>query len=261
MNALSLPAHIRIQGIPLINLDMDEALAAVEAALIGGKPIKVAFANADCANIAARNSHYRDDLAAMDWIFADGIGLRIAGKLLRAPVRANVNGTDLFPLLCDSLARSGKRLYLLGARPGVAAAAAAWAQNRYPGLQIAGTRHGYFSENEITDITGAIRASCADVLLVALGTPRQEAWIKAHTVACGVTLAMGVGGLFDYYSGRIPRAPAWMRRCGLEWVFRLIQEPGRLWRRYLLGNAVFLARTGRDWFHLRTQKPARLRSS
>lgn len=247
MNTLSFPAHIRIQGIPLVNLERSEAVAAIEAALTAGEFTRIAFANADCANLAAKNSRYRQELDAMDWIFVDGIGMRIAGKVMQTPVRDNVNGTDLFPLLCEALARSGKRLFLLGARPGVAAAAAAWAEARFPGLQIAGTRHGYLTAAEEPAVIAAIRASKADVLLVALGAPRQEDWIARNAAACSVTVAMGVGGLFDYYSGRIPRAPAWMRRLGLEWVFRLLQEPGRLWRRYLVGNVVFLARTGRDW--------------
>ncbi|MEI6414577.1 MAG: WecB/TagA/CpsF family glycosyltransferase [Pseudomonadota bacterium] len=93
-----------------------------------------------------------------------------------------------------------------------------------------------------------MRDAETDVLLVALGAPRQEAWIQQHMEATGATLVMAVGGLFDFYSGRIPRAPLWMRRLGLEWVFRLLQEPGRLWRRYLLGNLVFLFRIARDWW-------------
>ena len=261
MQTQSVPAHIRIQGIPLVNLALSDALAAIDAALAAGQFTRIAFANADCANLAARDRRYRQELEAMDWVFVDGIGMRIAGRVMQTPVRDNVNGTDLFPLLCESLARSGKRLYLLGARPGVAAAAAAWAQNHYPGLQIAGTQHGYFNEGDERAIIEAIRDSAADVLLVALGAPRQEDWIARNGQDCRATVVMGVGGLFDYYSGRIPRAPAWMRRHGLEWLFRMQQEPGRLWRRYLVGNIVFLARTGRDWLLSLPSRIHRLRSS
>jgi len=261
MSSAAIPAHIRIQGIPLVNLERNEAVAAIDAALTARQLTRIAFANADCANLAARDSHYRQHLGAMDWVFVDGIGMRIAGMVMQTPVRDNVNGTDLFPLLCEALAGSGKRLYLLGARPGVAAAAAAWAQARFPNLQVAGTRHGYFTLADEPDINAEIHASKADVLLVALGAPRQEDWIARNAGDCGVTVAMGVGGLFDYYSGRIPRAPAWMRHHGLEWVFRLIQEPGRLWRRYLVGNGIFLARIGRDWLIALPSRIHRLRSS
>jgi len=128
---------------------------------------------------------------------------------------------------------------------GVAAEAARWAQKSYPGLRVAGTQHGYFAESDSEAVIAGIRHSQADVLLVAFGAPRQEAWIRQHFITSGATVAIGVGGLFDYYANRIPRAPLWMRRLGLEWVFRLVQEPGRLWRRYLIGNLVFLGRLAR----------------
>lgn len=242
-----LPAHLNIQNIPLVNLALDEAVDAIECALSAARFTTIAFANADCANIAAINADYRSDLAAMDWIFIDGIGMRMAAKLQKTPVRDNVNGTDLFPRLCASLARSGKRIFLLGGEPGVAQAAADWAAAHHPGLRIAGTHHGFFTPGETHQIIETIRKSGADLLLVGFGAPRQESWINRFAGFTGVTVAMGVGGLFDYYSGRIPRAPMWMRKSGLEWLFRLIQEPGRLWRRYLVGNAVFLARSARQW--------------
>lgn len=251
MTSIPIPASIRFRGLRFLNLAMDEAIAAIELALAAKQPARIAFVNADCINIAAQDSGYRDILADMDWVFIDGAGMRIAGRLMRQPVRDNVNGTDLFPPLCEYLARSGKRLYLLGARPGIAAAAAEWARQHYPGLQVAGARDGYYKPQDEDAVVAEIRSSDADILLVALGAPRQERWIEQHMTTCGVTVAMGVGGLFDYYGGRIPRAPLWMRRTGIEWVFRLWQEPGRLWRRYLLGNAVFLCRIGADWLKTR----------
>ena len=243
---LSFPAGIEIRGLRLLNLALDDAVAAIESAVLAGTPTRVAFVNADCVNIAARDTAYRERLAAMDWVFADGIGMRIAGRLLKQPVRDNVNGTDLFPRLCAALSLHGRSLYLLGGRPGVARAAAVWAKTHYPALRITGACHGYFGGEQTGQVVADIRRSRPDVLLVAMGVPVQEYWIGRNAASTGATVTVGVGGLFDYYSGRIPRAPAWMRRCGLEWVFRLIQEPSRLWRRYLVGNLVFLARIGRD---------------
>lgn len=245
----TVPASLEIRGIRLLNLAMDEALAAIDAALTARQPTRISFVNADCVNIAAVDASYREALAGTDWVFIDGIGMRIAGRIMDQPVRDNVNGTDLFPRLCTSLAQQGKRLFLYGARPGVAAAAAAWARARCPGLQIAGTLHGY--QPDEAEAVAAIRASGADVVLVALGAPAQETWIARNLEKTGATVAIGVGGLFDYYSGRIPRAPLWMRRLGLEWLFRLIQEPRRLWRRYIVGNAFFLGRIGIDWLRAR----------
>lgn len=245
------PASLDIRGIRLLNLAMDEALAAIDAALAAGQPTRISFVNADCVNIAAVNAAYREALATTDWVFIDGIGMRIAGRIMHQPVRDNVNGTDLFPRLCQSLEQQGKRLFLYGAQPGVAAAAAGWALARFPALQIAGTLHGYQPAGAEAEAIDAIRASRADVVLVALGAPAQETWIARNLEKTGATVAIGVGGLFDYYSGRIPRAPLWMRRLGLEWLFRLIQEPRRLWRRYVVGNAVFLSRIGIDWLRAR----------
>ena len=255
MTTLSVPAGIEIRGLRLLNLALDEAVAAIESAVLSRTPTRVAFVNADCVNIAARNPAYRDSLAGMDWVFVDGIGMRLAGRLLKQPVRDNVNGTDLFPLLCAALAAHGRSLYLLGGRPGVAEAAAHWAGANYPGLRIAGARDGYFPEADSHRVAATVRDSGADVLLVAMGVPLQESWIARHGESAGATVTLGVGGLFDYYSGRIPRAPAWMRRTGLEWLFRLVQEPRRLWRRYLLGNVVFLARIASDRLVRRASNP------
>ena len=239
-------AAIHVRGIRLTNVGMEDALNAIDAALASGNPARIAFVNADCVNLAARDEGYRDSLEAMDWIFVDGIGMRLAGWILEQNIRDNVNGTDLFPKLCAELAMRGRSLFLLGAKPGVAAAAADWARAHYPGLRIAGAEDGYFPESASPEVARRIRQARPDVLLVAMGAPRQEHWIARHAAAAGATVTLGVGGLFDYYSGNIPRAPGWMRRAGLEWVFRLIQEPGRLWKRYLVGNFSFLLRIAGD---------------
>ena len=248
MASRCVPVAISIRDITLTNLNLEDAINAIHAAVTGKVATRVAFVNADCVNIAARNSRYRQDLQAMDWVFADGIGMKLAGKLLRQPVRANVNGTDLFPLLCEDMARGQQRLFLLGSAPGVAQAAGHWAQARYPGLVLAGTQHGYLDPAELPAVLQQIRQARPDVLLVGLGAPRQERWIQAHAAASGATVTIGVGGLFDYYSGHVPRAPLWMRRHGLEWLFRLLQEPRRLARRYLIGNWIFMAHVLSDWW-------------
>ena len=238
----SFPASVLIYGIRLANLSMDDVLSAIDAALVSKTRCRITFVNADCVNIAAKNNDYKKDLDQMDWVFIDGIGMKIAGMILNQPVRSNVNGTDLFPLLCKNLAKQGGSLYLLGAKPGVADAVAKWAIDQFPGIVIAGSQHGYFAEGEAESVVAKIHDSHADVLLVAMGAPQQEAWINRYMQSTGSIIAIGVGGLFDYYSGNIPRAPYWMRKSGLEWLFRLIQEPKRLGGRYLIGNWTFLAR-------------------
>jgi N-acetylglucosaminyldiphosphoundecaprenol N-acetyl-beta-D-mannosaminyltransferase len=234
------PDVAEILGLPLDNLSLEHA--AEEILRPSPRPRQVSFVNVDCVNRGFADREYRETLCRSDLRLADGIGLRIAGRLLSAEIRQNVNGTDLFPVLCDRMEKRGLRLFLLGGRPGVAADVAAWIAVRYPELAVAGTRDGYFRPEEEDAVIADINASGADILLVAFGAPLQEKWIKRQQHRLAVRSALGVGGLFDFYSGRIPRAPQWLRELGLEWTYRLYQEPGRMWRRYLVGNVSFLAR-------------------
>jgi N-acetylglucosaminyldiphosphoundecaprenol N-acetyl-beta-D-mannosaminyltransferase len=238
----SAPERVELLGIPLTNLTMAEALETIVARLDGHKPNQICFVNADCANIAYRNRPYLDVLQHADLCLADGIGIKIAGKLLAQEIRQNVNGTDLFPRLCEALTQSDQGLFLLGARPGVAETVARWIGERHPGVKVCGFQHGYYQPEDDPGVIENIRNSGADLLLVAFGVPRQDLWINQHLEETAVKVAMGVGGLFDFYSGRISRAPLWLREIGMEWIYRLFQEPGRLWKRYLVGNGLFLLR-------------------
>jgi N-acetylglucosaminyldiphosphoundecaprenol N-acetyl-beta-D-mannosaminyltransferase len=241
------PAVLNFFGIPILNTTMAEAVdALIAAGAPGGTAHQVAFVNPDCLNIAWGNADYRSALLDAERVLPDGIGIHIGCRMQGVALRENVNGTDLFPLLCAAAARHRRSLFLLGARPGIARAAAENMQARYPELIIAGTRDGYFDAAEEAEVIESINASGADILLVAFGAPRQDVWLKAHKQALRVPVRMGVGGLFDFYSGRIPRAPVWMREMGLEWTYRLLQEPGRMWRRYIIGNPLFLYRVWRQ---------------
>jgi N-acetylglucosaminyldiphosphoundecaprenol N-acetyl-beta-D-mannosaminyltransferase len=140
----------------------------------------------------------------------------------------------------ESLEGTGRRVFLLGARPGVPELVADWVAKNAPGVELAGLRNGYFTEEETDSVIGQIRDARTDLLLVAFGAPRQELWLANRLTETGAKVGIGVGGLFDFYSGRIPRAPAWMREIGMEWFFRFLQEPRRMWRRYFVGNVVFL---------------------
>ena len=242
----SAPPEITILGIRMDNLTMAEAIERVFALARGTRPRQVCFVNPHCANVACREPSYREALDSADLNLIDGIGIKIAGKLLRREIRQNVNGTDLFPRLLSALQGTGEGVFLLGGQPGVADAVRRWAEENHPGATICGTRHGYFTPGEEEAVVAEVAASGAAILLVAFGVPRQDVWIARNLAALKVPVAMGVGGLFDFYSGRIPRAPQWMREMGLEWVFRLLQEPGRMWKRYLVGNLVFLSRVLRE---------------
>ena len=238
--------EIRMMGVRIDNPTMHEAAHRIVTLSETGEPVQVCFVNADCFNIAATDAPYRSTLAAADMVLADGIGARIAAGIFGQKIRENINGTDMLPYLCEALEESGKSVYLLGGKPGVGEDAAAWMSERYPTLRVAGVQHGYYSRGEEPAVLGAIRRESPAVLLVALGAPKQEKWIATHKHELGATVAIGVGGLLDFYSGRVPRAPVWMRELGMEWLFRFMQEPRRMWRRYFVGNAVFLLRVARE---------------
>lgn len=236
------PPQLDFFGIAIVNTTMEEAVDWLAARARDSAPSLVAFVNPDCLNIAYWNDAYRQALQQAARVLPDGIGIHLGCRIQGVSLAANVNGTDLFPRLCERCAREGLALFLLGARPGVAVAVAENMKQRYPALVIAGARHGYFEPAEEDAIIQEINASDADILLVAFGVPKQELWLARHQPQLKPRVLMGVGGLFDFYSGRIPRAPVWMREIGLEWVWRLLQEPGRMWRRYLIGNPLFLYR-------------------
>jgi N-acetylglucosaminyldiphosphoundecaprenol N-acetyl-beta-D-mannosaminyltransferase len=236
------PDQIHFLGVQIDNLTMAEASDRIISLSQGPEPVQICFVNADCVNIAFTDQNYRATLDQARLVLADGIGVRLAGTILNQNVRENINGTDMLPFLCAAAERANVSLFLLGGQPGVPDSTARWIADHYPALRIAGVRHGFFSEAEQPSVVQQIKDSGAGILLVALGTPRQDKWIAAHKDQFGAKVAIGVGGLFDFYSGRIPRAPVWMRELGMEWFYRFYQEPRRMWRRYFVGNAVFLYR-------------------
>jgi len=240
------PPILHFWGVDIVNTTMAEALDWIEQRVRQQQQALVAFVNPACLNIAYTDEAYRRVLQHAERVLPDGIGINIGCRLLNQALLANVNGTDLFPRLCERAEQGGYSLYLLGGQPGVAELTATAMQQRYPKLLIAGVRDGYFSDAEEPLIIDAINDSGAAVLLVGFGVPKQELWLARCRDRLQPAVCMGIGGLFDYYSGRIPRAPVWLREIGLEWSWRLMQEPGRMWKRYLIGNPLFLYRVWRQ---------------
>ena len=241
----SLPS-IRILGVNINNVDMRDAVDDILALAHGQSSHQVCFVNADCLNIAWEDPQYAAVLEKASRVYADGSGIRWAGNWLGTPVRENVNGTDMFPKLCERIAISGERLFLVGAKPGAAQKAADWARQQFPSINIVGVHHGYFTASEERRVVEQIAACEPHILLAAFGSPKQDFWLAMKKHELRAKVAIGVGGLFDFYSGAAPRAPMWMRELGLEWCFRMLREPGRLWRRYLVGNPKFMLRV--LWF-------------
>ncbi len=222
-------------------MSSSEAIELLGARLFQRQGGRVYYGNVHTMVTAAKNPALAEALEHSDLLLADGSGVRWGSALLGTPLVYNLNGTDLVPSLCKKGSAKGLSIYLLGAEPGVAEEAAANLKKAYPGLVIAGTQHGYFSEAESPQVLEAILVARPHLLLVAMGVPLQEIWIDQYASQLPGITCMGVGGLFDFVAERVARAPYFIRAVGMEWLWRLTMEPNRLWRRYIIGNLVFLS--------------------
>ena len=230
-----------VGGVGIAVLTQAAALAELSDAMATGRHVKLAFCNANLVNVAAHDAALLRSLSSF-LVLADGIGVDIGGWLLHgAPFPANLNGTDFIPALFATEARS-LRVGLIGGRPGVADRAAERLARQFPRHAFRIVSHGYFSPSEEAGLLSDLKAAPPDLLLVAFGNPVQEKWIADKLGQQHCAVAAGVGALFDFFAGEVPRAPEAIRRTRLEWVYRLWLEPRRLWRRYILGNPAFLMR-------------------
>ncbi|RWB68685.1 WecB/TagA/CpsF family glycosyltransferase [Mesorhizobium sp.] len=230
-----------ILGISVLAIRWDEATALLNRLIAERRFTKVSFLNAHNANIAYTDPAFAEALDDF-LVLPDGVGVDMAAKLLYgAPFPDNLNGTDFVPAFLKASARP-LTVALLGATRVNAEAASAKLAALAVQHKFVVIHDGYFSPAEEPEIVGRIARLRPDVLLVAMGVPRQELWIARHIEAGHCTLPIAVGALLDFLSGTVPRAPLWMRRMRLEWLFRLWVEPGRLWRRYVVGNPLFLWR-------------------
>ena len=240
---LQTPSSVAVFDIPFSNVTMLEAVDLIHEDLASGNEIRtIFFINADCLNKSYTDSSYSSILQNADYVLPDGIGINISCRMLGTTLKENVNGTDMLPFLCDMAVHKRYSIFLLGGLPGVAEKMADKIKTMF-GVTIAGTHHGHFDHIERSDlVVDQVNKSGADILLVAFGSPLQEKWIAANKSKLQAGVALGVGGLFDFYSGNTKRSPRWFRELGLEWMYRMIQEPGRMWRRYIIGNPLFIYR-------------------
>jgi len=236
------PEWFSMLGTPIDNVTLDDAVNTVVTNARTGKKSRMAFVNADCLNMAYKDELYTNTLRHKTLVFADGIGIQIGAKILGVVLNGNVNGTDMLPRICDDCIENDLSIFLLGGQPGVADEAAANLTANHPGLKIAGTHHGYFDKSNPGDVIDAVNSSGAQIVLIAFGAPLQDIWIEEYADQLNASVLMGVGGLLDFHTTRISRSPKWVQDIGFEWVWRLKQEPMRLWRRYLIGNPLFLYR-------------------
>ena len=224
------------------NIELDllttiDALKTIQDYLNSDKNYINCFINAHCFNIAQKNSEYKKSLESFDLILNDGIGIKLASHLIRLDLMENLNGTDLIPKIITLASQLKKRIYLLGGKPGIAELACKNIEKAIPGVVIAGFHDGYFTDNQ--KIVEEINSSGADLLIVGMGVPKQEIWLSQNKKSLNTKLSIAGGAIIDFQAGNVMRAPLWMQKVYLEWLFRLLQEPKRLWKRYLIGNLVF----------------------
>lgn len=237
---------ITVLGVPVAALTARQAISEVSGLLAAPGPQTLMYVNAHSMNLARSHRRYRACLADADLVLNDGSGLAMAARVRGRRFPANLNGTDFTPEVLRLAAQEGLSVYLLGGRPGVAARAADRLAERMPELKIVGHHHGYFRDDEGVAVAARIRETGADVVLVAMGNPRQELWLSEHLPATGAALGVAVGAFLDFAAELVPRAPRWMRQAGIEWVYRLVREPMRLFTRYVVGNPLFVARVLAD---------------
>ena len=219
---------IDVMGLKFDSMTMDEALSRAEALLRGDKAAYVVTPNAEIAYEALHDVQLREMLNGADLMLPDGAGVVLASKLLRTPVKQKVAGVDFAAGLPGILERNGQSLYLLGGKPGIGELAAQKMLEAHPQLRIAGIADGYFQDE--APVIAKINASGADALFVCLGAPKQERFMVQHQQELHVHLMAGLGGSLDAFAGTVQRAPAWMIRLNLEWLYRLIREPKRFRR-------------------------------
>ncbi len=229
----------RILGVPLAAVTMGEALDLVDHAIRWRRRLQIGVVNAAKVVNMRRDPLLRDDVLRSDVIFADGMAIVWAGKLLGEPLPERVAGIDLMMGILDRGNTRGYRIFFLGAAANVLDKVVERVRAEFPGVVVAGCRDGYFDAGAEEAVASAIAASSADVLLVAMTSPKKEKFLSRWSEKMGVAVCHGVGGSFDVYSGMVQRAPQAWQRLGLEWLYRVKQEPRRLWRRYLVTNVLF----------------------
>ncbi|MDX1640824.1 MAG: WecB/TagA/CpsF family glycosyltransferase [Balneolaceae bacterium] len=236
--------RVNILGTRVSRYNLSETVELMTDAIQNQKKLRIAVTPVNCILWARKNSRLREIYNSAEIVTADGVPVVWASKLFKKPIRGRVTGLDLLPEFAKVAASKNFSFFFLGAAEGVGERLARALQDNYPGLNIAGTYSPpfavKFSEEENERIIDKVNRANPDVLWVSLTAPKQDYWIASHFDKLNVSVAIGVGAAFDVVAGNVKRSPEWMQKWGLEWLFRLIQEPRRLARRYLFEAPVFL---------------------
>jgi N-acetylglucosaminyldiphosphoundecaprenol N-acetyl-beta-D-mannosaminyltransferase len=232
--------RISMMGCLMDNLTMEETLQRVEGFIASGLPHQHVVVNVDKLVKASADPDLRRIINECALINIDGMPVVWAARLLGKPVKERVAGVDLFEALMQRAAGKGWRVFLLGAREEVVSGVKRIYEQKYPGLTVAGCRNGYWKPEEEAGVVEQITAARADLLFVAISSPKKEQFLGRYQAQMRIPFAMGVGGTFDVAVGKVKRAPRWMQNAGLEWFYRFLQEPRRMFRRYFIDDMAFL---------------------
>lgn len=233
---------------PILNtyvnaISMDETICEVEKIIAKGIPTQHVVINALKVNLMNEDPKLREIVNACPLINADGASIVWAAKKLGVPLKERVAGIDLFENLVKVAAEKGYKIYLFGAKEDVVTKVKQIFEEKYPKLRIVGYRNGYFTEADESQIVANMAKSGADMMFVAFSSPQKEYWVNKYLQQLNIPFVMGVGGSFDVVAGVTDRAPKWMQDHGMEWFYRFVQEPKRLWNRYMVGNRKFVVYT------------------
>jgi len=241
---------VRLFGVPIHAMTMPEALDTVHEAITRHERLQIGVVNVAKVVNMQRNPALGEDVLTSDLILADGMAIVWAGRLLGTPLPERVAGIDLMFGILERGNVHGYRVYCLGATEDISATVAQRMAEQYPNVRLVGRRNGYFRDEESEAIAREIADSRADVLFVAITSPKKERFLARWSTLMDVPVCHGVGGSFDVFAGKVQRAPASWQRLGLEWLYRVKQEPGRLWKRYLITNSIFCGMAFREWLRL-----------
>ncbi len=222
------------------DLTMEEALREIEDVISKRRVVQHVAINAGKVVMMHKDRQLMDIINSCQMVQADGQSIIWASRILGKPLQERITGIDLMEKLVQLADQKGYRVFFFGAREEVVGKVVSIYRERYRNLQVAGYRNGYFEDRDSPGIAAEIRKTHSDILFVAFESPRKEYWMSQYLYELNVPFCMGVGGSFDVIAGITRRAPKWMQRMGLEWFYRFIQEPRRMWKRYLVGNSIFL---------------------
>lgn len=236
------PKAVNILGVDVNTINKRELLELVRIWAGENKPRSISYVNAHCINVAYKDSEYREALKKMDLVYADGMGVVMAGRFLYGSYIKKITGRDWIDNFCKLAVNQHLRVYILAGKPGILSLAIERMRKEYPELDIAGFNDGFFTRKSENEVLYEIKSTRPHIVFIGMGIPQQEKWVGENRGKIIAPVCWNVGALFDYVAGLEPQVPGWMDKIALEWLWRLMMDPSGKWKRYLVGNPLFILR-------------------